>query len=261
MNRDDDEDLLARVNLHTWRVPPPQAADRASILARVLAPAVAPRRSRGMWLIAGLAVSNAVLAAIIVIIISRPSAHPTVTVRPEGDTDPQTEALLHQLAQEEQELEDKLVEVQQLEQKVRDCDQTVKRPPPRPAPPPVPSPAPSPVPESDTSCDEVSCVLNNNEGPCCAKYKHGAVPDTLDRSAISTGVAAVKSQVQACGQQSSAKGRVKVHVRVAANGLVTGVDVDATPDAALGACVQAAMRKARFTPTEQGGSFNYPFVF
>ena len=49
MNRDDDEDLLARVNLHTWRVPPPQAADRASILARVLAPAVAPRRSRGMW--------------------------------------------------------------------------------------------------------------------------------------------------------------------------------------------------------------------
>jgi TonB family protein len=271
MIHDDEEDSLARVNLHTWRVPPPPAAERASILARVLAPAIAPRRTRGLWLIGALALSNVVLAAIIVIIISQRPAQPTVTVRPAGGGDPQTEVLLRQLAQEEQELQDKLVEVQQLAQKVRDCDQTVHRPPPpHPAPPPAPSPPPttpspppppSPMPESDASCDEVSCVLNNNEGQCCAKYRHGAVPDTLDRSAISTGVAAVKGQVQACGQQSSAKGRVKVHVRVAANGLVTGVEIEATPDAALGACVQAAMRKARFAPTEQGGSFSYPFVF
>jgi TonB family protein len=256
MIHDDEEDSLARVNLHTWRVPPAPAAERASILARVLAPAIAPRRTRGLWLIGALALSNVVLAAIIVIIISQRPAQPTVTMRPAGGGDPQTEVLLRQLAQEEQELQDKLVEVQQLAQKVRDCDQTVHRPPP-----PHPAPPPAPMPESDAGCDEVSCVLNNNEGQCCAKYRHGAVPDTLDRSAISTGVAAVKGQIQACGQQSSAKGRVKVHVRVAANGLVTGVEIEATPDAALGACVQAAMRKARFAPTEQGGSFSYPFVF
>jgi len=37
--------------------------------------------------------------------------------------------------------------------------------------------------------------------------------------------------------------------------------VETTPDAALGACVAAAVQKASFAKTQTGGSFSYPFVF
>ena len=71
----------------------------------------------------------------------------------------------------------------------------------------------------------------------------------------------MKSAIAACTSTSAAKGVVKVHVRVAGSGLVTNVDVVETPDPVLGACVAAALHKAVFLPSKQGGSFSYPFVF
>ena len=137
--------------------------------------------------------------------------------------------------------------------------------------------------EKDTGaggCDEVSCVLANYEGACCSKFKKGGgnhaasnsdpgasskpksdLPDALDRSMISSGVGNVKARVTSCGDKSSAKGKVKVHVKVGADGKVQNVAVEVTPDAALGACVAAAMQKASFSKTQSGGSFSYPFVF
>jgi len=44
-------------------------------------------------------------------------------------------------------------------------------------------------------------------------------------------------------------------------GHVTNVAVETTPDSALGACVAAAVQKASFSKTQNGGSFSYPFVF
>jgi TonB family protein len=120
-------------------------------------------------------------------------------------------------------------------------------------------------------------VLNTYEGACCAKFKKGGgggggggkpsggsksdLPDSLDRSMISSGVANVKAKVQACGDKSAAKGKVKVKVSVSGDGRVTNVAVETTPDSALGACVAAAMQKASFGKTQSGGSFSYPFVF
>jgi outer membrane biosynthesis protein TonB len=131
------------------------------------------------------------------------------------------------------------------------------------------------------SCDEVSCVLGNYEGACCAKYKKtkgggggggggdpgpskpkSDLPDALDRSMISAGVGNVKARVTACGDKSSAKGKVKVHVKVGPDGHVSGSpSVEQSPDPALGACVANAMSKATFAKTQNGGSFSYPFVF
>lgn len=54
---------------------------------------------------------------------------------------------------------------------------------------------------------------------------------------------------------------MKLKVVVAPSGAITNVTVDATPDAALGACVAGAMQKVVFKATKQGGSFSYPFVF
>lgn len=124
-------------------------------------------------------------------------------------------------------------------------------------------------------CDEVSCVLNNYDGACCAKFrKKGAgaapsggaahnsnLPDALDRSMISAGIANVKARVSACGDRSSAKGQVKVHVKVGGDGRVSSVTVETSPNGSLGSCVQAAVQRASFARTQTGGSFSYPFVF
>ncbi|HSN29157.1 MAG TPA: AgmX/PglI C-terminal domain-containing protein, partial [Kofleriaceae bacterium] len=136
------------------------------------------------------------------------------------------------------------------------------------------------APPADTGgggCDEVSCVLNNYDGACCAKFKkkggggggaapsggggHSDLPDALDRSMISAGIANVKARVSACGDRSSAKGKVKVHVKVGGDGRVSSVNVETSPDASLGACVAAAVQRASFAKTQSGGSFSYPFVF
>jgi predicted Zn finger-like uncharacterized protein len=122
-------------------------------------------------------------------------------------------------------------------------------------------------------CDQVSCVVSGFEGACCAKFKTGGktggtaekpksdVPDQLDKSMISAGVAAVKGRAIACGNKSAAKGIVKVGVKVNPDGSVASVSVKDTPDGALGTCVAGAMRSARFARTQTGGSFSYPFMF
>ncbi len=89
----------------------------------------------------------------------------------------------------------------------------------------------------------------------------GDLPDALDRAMISDGVNKVKAKVMACGSKSSAKGQVKVSVKVGGDGGVSNVDDKNTPDSALGNCGAAAMKSARFAKTQNGGSFSYPFVF
>jgi predicted Zn finger-like uncharacterized protein len=126
-------------------------------------------------------------------------------------------------------------------------------------------------PPPPATCDEVSCVLDNYKSPCCTPFKKLAptpdthvrseLPDALDASMISAGVGAIRARVDACGGRSSAKGKVKVHVKVAGSGAVTGVSVETTPDPALGTCVAGVLQSASFTQTQHGGSFAYPFVF
>jgi TonB family protein len=280
MNHDDDdagEDTLAPVNLHAWCVPPPPAQDRASILARALSPAAPPRRPRATWMVAALAIANLVLAAIIVIVVSHRPATTTVTVRPAGGgpIDPNIQQVLARLEQEQRELEQELADVQQLRrtveqlsERVRHCEEADKRD--RPGPKPRREPEPEQLVDPE-HCDEVACVLTNYEAACCAPYKRGAttrtvpaasrLPDSLDRQRISTGIAAVRARVLACGRLPAAKGHVKVRVRVLPAGRVESVIVENTPEPALGACVAAAVQRATFEPTHRGGSFSYPFVF
>lgn len=124
-------------------------------------------------------------------------------------------------------------------------------------------------------CDQVDCIINNYEKACCAKYKAGAsssgssstkkptgdLPAALDKDMISAGVSKISGKAQSCGGQSSAKGVVKVGVKVGADGRVVSVTVKQTPDPALGNCVASAMQKATFAKTATGGSFSYPFSF
>ncbi len=84
----------------------------------------------------------------------------------------------------------------------------------------------------------------------------------LDAPKIKAGVGAVLDAVLDCGKQATGvTGVVKLKVKVSPNGAVTEVTVMQTPDAALGECAAKAMKRAKFDPTEQGGSFSYPFSF
>lgn len=290
MTHDEDDDALDGIDLHMWRVPPPGVIDRPSLLLRALSPATAPaKRPRLVWILAAIVLLNAALVTLVVIVLVRsPAAHTTVTMQPAGggSVDTQVRDLLQRLEREQRELERKLTELQELralvlelseklrryEQQDGRRDRTVPKPADRQAPDPI-DPKDNVTPSSVGRCDEVSCVLSNYEGPCCAKFRRPHVPittvtpasdpqlETLTRTSISRGIAAVKGRVAACADQSTAKGTVKVRVKVGTDGLVTSVVVDRTPDAALGACVAAVVQRAVFARTQQGGSFSYPFVF
>jgi hypothetical protein len=269
-----NDDDLDRINLHAWRVPPAAAPDRAAILARSLSPAAPPKRSRTMWMFAALAIANVVLAAIIVIILAQPSRSTVVYQPAGGAADAATGELLRRLEHEQRELERKLVDIQRLRtvvenlsERVRDCEQhKADRTLPKPR-----RSAPDPV--ATEPCDEVSCVLTNYDGACCTKFRRGrpaptaanvnpnvdTLPETLDRLAITTAIAAIRTKIVACGHGS--KGKVKVKVRVSASGAVVNVIVESTPEPELGFCVARVVETAKFAPTQYGGSFSYPFVF
>ena len=257
----DDDDVLAGIDLHKWRVPPAREPAPA-ILLRALGTTPPARPRRMIWLIGGLAVVNAALLAFV---ISRP---PRIveTVRAAGPADPRVHELLRQLDDEQRELARRIAELEelraltaQLAERLRRLEERDKHA--------VPEPPPPPPPADPGDCDEVSCLLEEHAGACCAKYRRppaspGAGPPVaLDRAMISAGMTAVRPSVDACRSRSPAKGIVKVKVQVDGAGGVRSVEIVAAPDPVLGACVAAAVHKAPFAATQQGGSFSYPFVF
>jgi hypothetical protein len=297
MNPDDaDDQLLAGVDLHAWRVPPPRASARPPILQSALAPAV-PKRPRMSWLIAVLVLVNAAIIALVAVIVLPRRPQPVV-VAPAGGgaNDALIKDLVAHLESEQRELEARIAEIEAMKARIKEMSEQLRRyeeaehnktvpknkkrdatksvSDPVPTPTPTPSPEPE-EPEEPTStaglgCDEVSCVLDNYRGACCGQFRKNAPPsrrgpftvlEPLDRRAISAGVASVKGAVRACGTSTTPKGTVKVRVVVADTGRVTSVRVDATPDEELGRCVANAMQRAVFIRTSEGGSFSYPFVF
>jgi hypothetical protein len=304
MTHDDNdagENLLAGIDLHTWRVPPPAEVHRPSLLVRALSPATPTKRPRVRWLVAALVLFNAAIAALLVILLSRPAPSQTVVYQAAGggSVDAQVRDLLARLESEQRELERRLAEIKELRALVTDLsekvrlyeqqdanrrERTVPRPP-RDNKTPAPTPAPNPIdpydsatpphqfnPSSTTNtggCDEVSCVLGNYSGACCAKYRIQqppqpqvkGPPENLSRQMISTGIANVKASVAACGDVYKIKGKVKARVHVDASGRVTNVEIEVTPDPMLGACVASVLSRATFDKTRAGGSFSYPFIF
>ena len=88
-----------------------------------------------------------------------------------------------------------------------------------------------------------------------------ALPDKLDRVMITEGIDKVRSSVMACASRTALNGEVKVAVMVHADGYVLGATIKASPDPAVDDCVVAAVKKAKFAPTQVGGSFSIPFNF
>jgi hypothetical protein len=88
-----------------------------------------------------------------------------------------------------------------------------------------------------------------------------AEPESLDRAAISAGMAIAKPKVMACGDSEKATGKIKVSIGVAPEGTVRTVTTDRPAGDKLAVCLVAAIKTVPFKKTKQGGSFTYPFVF
>ncbi|HEY5935902.1 MAG TPA: energy transducer TonB [Kofleriaceae bacterium] len=272
MTHDDaGEDTLAGIDLHTWRVPPPAELHRPTLLVRGLSPAVPAKRTRVGWIVAGIVLVNAAIAAIIVILLSRPPEPQTVALPAGGGSvDAQVRMLMKRLAREELALQQKLVEIERLQAQLEELKEKVRQAERRQDP---KHRTPNRVPDSIppvADCDEVSCVLGNYEASCCAKYRkpyprkpttRDPLPEALDRSMISGAIGSVKGRIVGCGNQSTAKGTVKVRVRVNPAGDVTSATVDTSPDPLLAACVLEAIERVAFPRTQNGGAFSFPFVF
>lgn len=126
------------------------------------------------------------------------------------------------------------------------------------------------APKPPDGCDEATCVLNNYDRPCCAKFKPskpalakriGGVPETLDKMMVRAGIEPIKPRVVKCGEQTKVKGTVRVAMTVSPEGKVTNASLDSSPDPTLGECVLAAMKRAKFAASVNGASFTYPFAF
>jgi hypothetical protein len=120
-----------------------------------------------------------------------------------------------------------------------------------------------PAPAADT-CDEVSCVMSDDNPACCAKYKKSPTPapgDTLDRAAISEGIAKVMPNIRACGKDVVTDGKVVTKVTVLPDGSVSSATATQAFSQSVAVCVTGVLRGATFLATKQGGSFSYPFVF
>jgi molybdopterin biosynthesis enzyme MoaB len=134
---------------------------------------------------------------------------------------------------------------------------------------PAPAETTKTEPPAEDGCDEVSCVLDKYARACCAKYKpaddafhpKGTVPDALDKAMVHAGIEKVKPKVVSCGEKIAVKGTVKLAITVAPAGTISQISVAEAPDAALGECVKAAVKRATFGKSVNGASFTYPFAF
>lgn len=141
--------------------------------------------------------------------------------------------------------------------------------PPQPAPPaPEPVVAGAPIAADDaagpTVCDEVSCVLDNYAGACCAQFKAGAPPaisDTLDRAGIARTIEPLMPRIRSCRGQGTGDGTIQMSVSVNPDGTVAKASATKSFSQPIAACVADVLLTAKFRAAKQKTSFSYPFWF
>ncbi len=143
------------------------------------------------------------------------------------------------------------------------------RQPDEPKKPPVEKPVKEPA---TSKCDEVSCAIDPSL-PCCKKTGGGggggggggtkpteAAP--LGRDDIKAGMSTVKGRVAQCNDQYKTPGMVEVKIAISGDGQVTSAQVTGkfagTP---AGACVEKAVKSAKFRKSGTPMTVKYPFQF
>jgi hypothetical protein len=266
--RDDDDDVLANIDLSAWTPPAPPSSLVDDVIARVTAPppVVHASRAKRWWIAGAVAAAVAAVAAFALWGVERAPV-PTTAIgehpaaRPDYDAEVarltaelervQREIDRHQIGGPSPAVERAKEELERKQRALRPLVDKIDH---------LKGKSPQAA-----ACDEVTCVLTNDEPACCAKYRKPSPPiaDSLDRNAIDKAVDAIKPQVMACG--GSFAGMMKLGGMVAPSGEltvshVTGPDGTDKP-ADVAACIHGAALNLTFPKTRKGGSFTYPFVF
>jgi tetratricopeptide (TPR) repeat protein len=110
-------------------------------------------------------------------------------------------------------------------------------------------------------CDEVSCVLGNYEGACCAPYQRDAMP--LDKAVIDSAIRGAAPAVASCfrGHPSAS---LLAHFDVTPAGTASHAAVEITDgpaDKALVGCIARVVASVRFPKSRVTTKVSYPFVF
>lgn len=122
-------------------------------------------------------------------------------------------------------------------------------------------PTTTPSAGDDGACDEVACVLENYESPCCAKFKplsEATTPEAPTREELVQGFRSLGDKVRACAADAGFTGALRLKVAVKPDGSVGAASLgDAEP--ALARCVTSAARKIKLSPSRNGVTATFPY--
>jgi len=116
---------------------------------------------------------------------------------------------------------------------------------------------------SAASCDDVSCLLIEQQSPCCRALPH--VPDKLDRQQFEATMSTLLGAADQCASRHHYDGYFVVSITINADGSVASVG---KPPALAGSlnpdllgCIGEVVRGARFASSREGATVSYPFEF
>ena len=121
----------------------------------------------------------------------------------------------------------------------------------------------TPTAGNDGACDEVACVLENYESPCCAKYRRprpteATLPDAPTRDELARVFRSISPKIQACASDAEFAGVMKLRVKIQPDGTVSEASVtDAAPG--MGSCVARAARTMKFSASQSGAKVSFPY--
>lgn len=121
----------------------------------------------------------------------------------------------------------------------------------------------APTAGNDGACDEVACVIENYESPCCAKFKRGRpsearTPEAPTRDEIARAFRSLTPKVQACASDAGFTGVMRLRLKISPEGKVSEASVtDAETEVA--ACVARAARKLTLAASQNGVTATFPY--
>ena len=123
---------------------------------------------------------------------------------------------------------------------------------------------PTPTAGGDGACDEVACVIDNYEPPCCAKFTRGRpsaanTPEAPTRDDIVQAFRSLKEKVQTCASNAGFTGTLRLKLKFGPAGTVQEASVGDV-DPIITACVARAARTLSLPASRNGAVATFPYV-
>ena len=120
-------------------------------------------------------------------------------------------------------------------------------------------PSRAPQPSAEGACDEVSCVLDNFEGECCAKFKQpDKLPDEPSAKDLQAAVTLLRTKVARCASDEAFSGKLVVKFQIQPNGSTSSFVIAKAPPR-VGGCIVRAFTNYPWPHSKRGIAASFPF--